>query len=76
MERKGSGFGKIINGYDVPQNVPQNVPQGVLQDNLDVQILELIRKNNRTSTERIATALGVSSKTINYSRFPISIIMD
>ena len=94
MERKGSGFGKIINGYefqinyserkrplfrsdryqftvvlpnlnyDVLQNVPQSVPQSVLQDNLDVQILELIRKNNRTSTERIATALGVSSKTI------------
>ena len=98
MERKGSGFGKIISGYefqinysegkrptfrsdryqftvvmpnlnynvpqDVPQDVPQVVPQDVPQDKLDMQILDLIRKDNKISTEKIAIALGVSSKTI------------
>lgn len=94
MERKGSGFAKIISGYefqvnynenkkpsfrsdryqftvlmpnlnyDVPQDVPQNVPQGVLQDKLDIQILDLIRKDSKVSTEKIAIELGVSSKTI------------
>ena len=90
MERKGSGFGKIISGYefqinyneskrpsfrsdryqftvvmpnlnyDVSQDVPQDVPQG----KLDAQIVDMIRKDNKISTEKIAIALGVSSKTI------------
>lgn len=94
MERKGSGFGKIISGYefqinyneskkpsfrsdryqftvvmpnlnyDVPQNVPQNVPQDVPQNKLDVQIVDLIRKDRKISTEKMAIVLGVSSKTI------------
>ncbi|MDE7432445.1 MAG: putative DNA binding domain-containing protein [Lachnospiraceae bacterium] len=94
MERKGSGFGKIISGYefqinyneskrpsfrsdryqftvvmpnlnyDVPQNVPQNVSQGVPQNKLDTQIVDLIRKDSKISTEKIAITLGVSSKTI------------
>ena len=94
MERKGSGFGKIISGYEfqinysegkrptfrsdryqftvvmpnlnynVPQGVPQDVPQGVPQDKLDAQILDLIRKDSKISTEKMAIALGVSSKTI------------
>ena len=94
MERKGSGFGKIISGYefqinyneskrpsfrsdryqftvvmpnlnyDVPQDVPQNVPQNVPQDKLDVQIVDLIRKDRKISTEKMAIVLGVSSKTI------------
>lgn len=98
MERKGSGFGKIISGYefqinynesktpsfrsdryqftvvmpnlnynvpqDVPQDVPQGVPQGVPQDKLDAQIMDLIRKDSKISTEKMAIALGVSSKTI------------
>ena len=102
MERKGSGFGKIISGYefqinysegkrptfrsdryqftvvmpnlnynvpqdvpqDVPQVVPQVVPQDVPQDKLDMQILDLISKDNKISTEKMAIALGVSSKTI------------
>ena len=98
MERKGSGFGKIISGYefqinysegkrptfrsdryqftvvmpnlnynvpqDVPQDVPQVVPQDVPQDKLDMQILDLISKDNKISTEKMAIALGVSSKTI------------
>lgn len=90
MERKGSGFGKIISGYEFQINyneskrpsfrsdryqftvvmpnlnydVPQNVPQDVPQDKLDAQIVDLIRKDNKISTEKIAIALGVSSKTI------------
>ena len=46
--------------YDVPQGVPQDVPQ----DKLDAQIVDMIRKDNKISTEKIAIALGVSSKTI------------
>ena len=93
MERKGSGFGKIISGYEFQKNytdnkkptfrsdryqftvimpnlnygtqdVPQGVPQDVPQDHLDVQILELMRANDKISTESIAKTLGVSSKTI------------
>ena len=94
MERKGSGFGKIISeyefqinysegkrptfrsdryqftvvmpnlNYNVPQGVPQGVPQDVSQDKLDAQILDLIRKDSKISTEKMAIALGVSSKTI------------
>lgn len=94
MERKGSGFGKIISGYEfqinysegkrptfrsdryqftvvmpnlnynVPQGVPQDVSQDVSQDKLDAQILDLIRKDSKISTEKMAIALGVSSKTI------------
>ncbi|MGN0340592.1 MAG: ATP-binding protein [Lachnospira sp.] len=94
MERKGSGFGKIISGYefqinyneskkpsfrsdryqftvvmpnlnyDVPQDVPQDVTQDVPQDKLDVQIVDLIRKDRKISTEKMAIVLGVSSKTI------------
>jgi len=93
MERKGSGFGKIISGYEFQKNyteskeptfhsdryqftvimpnlnygtqdVPQGVPQDVPQDHLDVQILELMRANDKISTKSIAKTLGVSSKTI------------
>lgn len=94
MERKGSGFEKIISGYefqinydeskkpkfrsdryqftvvmpnlnyDAVGNVPRNVPRNVPQDKLDSQIISLIQKNNKISTEKIAMILGVSSKTI------------
>ena len=89
MERKGSGFGKIISGYEFQKNYTeskkstfrsdryqftvimpnlnygtQDVPQGVPQDNLDVQILKLMRENNKISTDSMAMLLGVSSKTI------------
>ena len=36
----------------------------VPQDNLDVQILKLMRENNKISTDSMAMLLGVSSKTI------------
>lgn len=98
MERKGSGFGKIIGGYEfqinynetkrpsfrsdryqftvvmpnlnynriqnVPQDVPQNVPQNNLKNPLDIQILNMINKNNKISTEKMAMTLGISSKTV------------
>lgn len=90
MERKGSGFGKIISGYEfqvnynerkkpsfrsdryeftvvmpnLNYNVLWNVPQDVAQNKLDYQIVNLIRKDCRISTEKMAIALGVSSKTI------------
>ena len=94
MERKGSGFGKIISGYefqinyssdkrpsfrsdryqftvvmpnlnyDVPQNVPRNVPQDAKSGKLETQIVNLIKKDCKISTEKIAIVLGVSSKTI------------
>ena len=90
MERKGSGFGKIISGYEfqinyseskrptfrsdryqftvvmpnLNYNDTQDVTQDVTQDNLDIQIIELIRKNSKISTEKIAMALGVSTRTI------------
>ena len=106
MERKGSGFGKIISGYEfqinydrnkrpsfrsdryqftvvmpnlnynvpqdvprnvphnVPQDVPRNVPQDAKKNQLETQIVNLIRKDSKISTEKIAMALGVSSKTI------------
>ena len=41
---------------DVPQNVPQ--------DNMEDQIIGLIQKNNKMSTEKMAMILGVSSKTV------------
>ena len=82
MERKGSGFGKIISGYEFQINyneskrpsfrsdryqftvVMPNLNYDVPQDKLDAQIMNLIRKNSKISTEKIASALGVSSKTI------------
>lgn len=45
-------------------NVPQNVPQNVSQDNMEDQIISLIQKNNKISTEKMAMILGVSSKTV------------
>lgn len=86
MERKGSGFEKIISGYEFQINYSENkrplfqsdryqftvvmpnlnydVPQDVPQDKLNAQIRDLIRKDKRISTEKMALALGVSSKTI------------
>ena len=102
MERKGSGFGKIIGGYEfqinydeskkptfrsdryqftvvmpnlnynVPQDGPRNgtqdVPLDVPRKNrdnpLDIQILNMIKKDNKVSTEKMAMALGISSKTV------------
>lgn len=90
MERKGSGFEKILSGYEfqlnydeskkprfrsdryqftvvmpnLNYNVPQDVPKDVPQDDLDMKILELIRQNNKMSTEKMAHALNVNAETI------------
>lgn len=86
MERKGSGFGKIISGYKfqinysesksptfrsdryqftvVMPNLNYDVSQDVPQDKLNCQIMDLIRKDSKVSTEKMAIAIGVSSKTI------------
>lgn len=45
-------------------NVSRNVPQNVSQDNMEDQIISLIQKNNKISTEKMAMILGVSSKTV------------
>lgn len=101
-ERKGSGFGKIIGGYefqinydeskkptfrsdryqftvvmpnlnynvpqDVPRNVPWNVPRNVPRKNrdnpLDIQILNMIKKDNKVKYRKNGMALGISSKTV------------
>ncbi len=94
MERKGSGFGKIISGYEFQVNYDnskkpsfrsdryqftvvmpnlnyisiQGDTQGDTQDDtqgtLNRQIIALIRKDCKLSTERMAIALGVSVSTI------------
>lgn len=82
MERKGSGFGKIISGYEFQINynvskrpsfrsdryqftvVMSNLNYDVPQDKLNIQILDLIRKDSKISTEKMAIALDVSSKTV------------
>ena len=90
MERKGSGFGKIIGGYEfqinydeskkpsfrsdryqftvvmpnLNYNVPQDVPQKKESNPLEIQILNMIKKDNKISTEKMAMTLGISSKTV------------
>ncbi len=94
MERKGSGFRKIIGGYEfqinydeskkpsfrsdryqftvvmpnlnynVPRDVPRNVPQKKESNPLEIQILNMIKKDNKISTEKMAMTLGISSKTV------------
>ena len=46
--------------YDVPRNVPQDAKNSKLEN----QIVNLIRKDSKVSTVKIAMTLGVSSKTI------------
>lgn len=98
MERKGSGFGKIIGGYEfqvnydeskrpsfrsdryqftvimpnlnyvVLQDGTQGGTQGGTQEQLKYDIFEqiknMIRNDNKISTEKMSMALGVSVRTI------------
>ena len=58
--------------YNIPQDVPRNVPQNVLRNvpqkkesnPLEIQILNMIKKDNKISTEKMAMTLGISSKTV------------
>lgn len=45
-------------------NVPQDVPRKNRDNPLDIQILNMIKKDNKVSTEKMAMALGISSKTV------------
>lgn len=45
-------------------NVPQNVPQENSANQIDVQIVNMIKKDCKISTDKIASALGISSKTV------------
>ena len=82
MERKGSGFGKIMRGYEVQLNYDQskkpkfrsdryqftvvmpNLNYGVTQDSMDLEILKMMKENPKISAEKLATALGVTTRTI------------
>lgn len=110
MERKGSGFGKILSGYEFQVNYTEdkkpsfrsdryqftvvmpnlNYDEGISRENTGVEhvtqdvtqskkiyvceheeknkiesrIIEMIRTDNKISTEKIATALGISSRTV------------
>ena len=52
---------------DVPQDVPRNVPQKKESNPLEIQILNMIKKDNKISTEKMAMTLGISSKTVKTS---------
>ena len=45
-------------------NVPRNVPQKKESNPLEIQILNMIKKDNKISTEKMAMTLGISSKTV------------
>ena len=45
-------------------NVPQDVPQKKESNPLEIQILNMIKKDNKISTEKMAMMLGISSKTV------------
>lgn len=49
---------------NVTQDVPQDVPQDGTYHSLNNQIMRMIKDNNKISAEAMASALGVSSKTI------------
>ena len=51
--------------YDVSQDVTTDVITNVTKDNLDDQILSLIRKDSRISTRKMAERAGVNVRTIN-----------
>ena len=70
MERKGSGFGKIISGYEFQINYNGSKKPSfrsdryqftVVMPNLNYDVPQDVPQDN---TEKIAIALGVSSKTI------------
>ena len=45
-------------------NLNYNVPQKKESNPLEIQILNMIKKDNKISTEKMAMALGISSKTV------------
>lgn len=63
MVGKGTITNTFLN-YNVPQDVPQDVPQKKESNPLEIQILNMIKKDNKISTEKMAMTLGISSKTV------------
>ena len=57
------GKGTITNTF-LNYNVPQDVPQKKESNPLEIQILNMIKKDNKISTEKMAMTLGISSKTV------------
>ena len=57
------GKGTITNTFLI-YNVPQDVPQKKESNPLEIQILNMIKKDNKISTEKMAMTLGISSKTV------------
>ena len=53
---------RITNTQAENESVPRNVPQY----QLDEQILEALKKDNKISTEKLVIMLGISSKTIKH----------
>lgn len=67
MERRGSGFKKIIMDYQEQQNYSEKLKPLFEADNedfLDDKIKVMIKENRKISTEEIANVLGVSTRTI------------
>ncbi|MBQ2405477.1 MAG: putative DNA binding domain-containing protein [Lachnospiraceae bacterium] len=82
MERKGSGSGKILSGYEFQINyndkkrpsfrsdryqftvIMPNLNYDVPHDELDIRIIDFIRKDSKISTDKMAALLGISSKTV------------
>ena len=60
--------------YNVPQNVPWNVPQKKETKPLEIQILNMIKKDNKISTEKMVMTLVVSFKTVKRHIKDIGII--
>ena len=48
----------------VMPNLNYNVPQKKESNPLEIQILNMIKKDNKISTEKMAMTLGISSKTV------------
>lgn len=45
-------------------NLNYNVPQEDISNPVDIQIVNMIKKDNKISTDKIAMTLGISSKTV------------
>ena len=73
MVGKGTITNTFLN-YNVPQDVPWNVPQKKGSNPLEIQILNMIKKDNKISTEKMAMTLGISSKTVKRHIKDIGII--
>ena len=49
---------------EITYSKEQDVPQKKESNPLEIQILNMIKKDNKISTEKMAMTLGISSKTV------------